>query len=100
MRAKDQRGPFIRSLEEQNGHRRYLTARDPEDGRRYLWEAVHVGSDLIAVKQLEIDLQGKRCRYDWMHLEDENGFLTDQPLYIDKNILEVRRDQFFQEWET
>jgi len=50
------------------------------------------------VKQLEIDLQGRRWRYDWTHLEDENGFLTDQPLFVDKNIRETTRDEFFKEW--
>lgn len=100
MPAEDQRGPFIRSLDEQDGPRRYLTAQDPEDGRRYFWEAVEVKGGLVAVKQLEIDPQGTRWRYDWNHLEDENGFLTDQPLYADKNIVKTTRDVFFNEWET
>ena len=39
-------------------------------------------------------------RYEWKHLEDENGFLTDQPLYIDKSIVKTTRDVFFKEWET
>jgi hypothetical protein len=99
MRAKDQRGPFIRSLEERPGTRHYLTAQDPEDGRRYLWEAVDDGGAQIAVKQLEIDLEGRRWHYDWKHLEDDNGFLTDQPLYVDKNILKTTRNAFFEEWE-
>lgn len=100
MRAQDQRGPFIRSLDESPGRRWYLTSQDPEDGRRYFWEVVEHGGQLIAVKQLEIELQGGRWRYDWNHLEDENGFLTEAPLYIDKNIVETTRDVFLEEWET
>ena len=98
MPARDQRGPFIQSLDEGPGHRQYLTAQDPDDGRRYLWEVVEHGGQLIAVKQLEIDQQGHRWRYDWKHLEDENGFLTDAPLYIDKNIVTIARDVFSNEW--
>ena len=100
MRANDQRSQFIRSLDERPGHRQYLAAHDAEDGRRYLWEVIDDRGELVAVKQLEIDLQGRRWRYDWTHLEDENGFLTDQPLFVDKNIRETTRDEFFKEWES
>ena len=100
MPAHDQRRRFIQSLAERPGPRLYLKAQDPEDGRRYLWEAVEDGGRLVAVKQLEIDVQGVRWRYDWKHLEDENGFLTDQPLNMDTNILETTRSEFFNEWES
>ena len=56
--------------------------------------------ELVAVKHLEIELDGKRWRYDWKHLEDENGFLTEAPLYVDKNIVKVTREEFFKEWEA
>jgi len=38
--------------------------------------------------------------YDWKHLEGENGFLTDQVLYMDTNILETTRSGFFNQWES
>jgi VCBS repeat-containing protein len=100
VRAKDERGPFIRSLEEGTEHRHYLTAQDPDDGRRYLWEAVEHQGKLVAIRQLEIDLEGGRWRYDWKHLEDESGFLTEGPLHLDKSILAVTRDVFLAEWEA
>jgi len=33
-------------------------------------------------------------------LEGENGFLTDQVLYMDTNILETTRSGFFNQWES
>jgi hypothetical protein len=39
-----------------------------------------VAGEIIAIKQIEVPPDGIACRYWWRHLEDERGFLTDQPL--------------------
>jgi hypothetical protein len=39
-----------------------------------------VAGEVIAVKQIEVPLDGMVRCYWWRHLEDERGFMTDQPL--------------------
>jgi hypothetical protein len=39
-----------------------------------------VAGEVIAVKQIEVAPDGIARCYWWRHLEDELGFLTDQPL--------------------
>ncbi len=98
-RARVQRGPYVKPLEDGTAPRRFLTAVDPEDGRRHFWEAVEEGGGLVAIRQLVIQ-GGLRWRYDWQHLEDENGFLTEAPLYLDKNIVLTTQEVFRHEWEA
>jgi hypothetical protein len=58
-----------------------LAAPDPEDERgRWLFEVVEDDGRQVAIKQIEAEPSGLIHRYSSDHLEDEHGFLTDQPL--------------------
>lgn len=100
MRAKDGRGPYFKSLEDQQRQRHYFTAVDSENGRKYYWEAVEDRGALVAIKQLEVDRAGHRWRYNWQHLEDEHGFLTEAKLEADRNVTFTSEIVFRAEWEA
>src|SRR5216683_3274676 len=59
----------------------------PSGARDGLWEAVLVGGEVTAVKQMEVPEGGGTTRYCWSWLEDDAGFLTDQPLKPDEEEL-------------
>jgi hypothetical protein len=71
---------FYRRLDEEATQRRYFRYEDEEQGL-WLWEAVPYKDTLVAVKQVQVDPSGTLSRSWWQRMEDEHGFLTDQPLY-------------------
>ncbi|HEX7306773.1 hypothetical protein [Lentzea sp.] len=51
-----------------------------DEGARWLFEAVEVNHEVVAIKQIELPSSGAVRRYWWRYLEDDAGGLTDQPL--------------------
>ena len=60
-----------------------------------------MAGEIIAVKQIEVPPDGIARCYWWRHLEDEPGFLTDQPLDLDGwQLRPVDRGIFYQFWDS
>ncbi len=94
----DVRGPALRALDESSNPRAYWRGLD-EDGGEWLFESV-VDDDgrRIVVKQLEVTPDGSVKRYWWRHLEDSDGFLTDQPIDEHWDVTPISADEFAAHW--
>ncbi|MEV0994205.1 hypothetical protein [Nonomuraea sp. NPDC050202] len=78
----DLRQPLVRQLAESDTPRHYWHMGD-EDGRAWLFESVEGDNrEQWAVRQVEVGADRGARRYWWRHLQDEYGFLTDQPLEV------------------
>jgi hypothetical protein len=89
---------FRRRLDEVATDRLYLR-HDDEDGGLWLWEAVRHEGELVAIKQVEVDSSGTVSRYWWQRMEDDSGFLTDQPLSPeDEGLVRIGADEFHRYW--
>jgi hypothetical protein len=98
---KDQRAGYFRGLDESGRPRIYLRAPDPEDERtQWLFEAVEDDGRRIAIKQIEARSSGEIHRYWWRHLEDEHGFLTDQPLDDGEVFWKSHAREFRRMWDS
>ena len=54
---------------------------------------------LNVTKQVQLFQNGKILKYDDQYLEDEFGFLTDQPLEIQEFTNdEINKDEFYEFW--
>ncbi|MER7860188.1 hypothetical protein ABTX61_13865 [Amycolatopsis japonica] len=91
-----------RALDEGAGLRQYYEYVDHErlvdEGARWLWEAIVVEHEIVAIKQIELDSSGAVRRYWWRNIEDEAGGLTDQAL--DPGLTAVSRSTFYALWES
>ncbi|WP_067273526.1 hypothetical protein [Streptomyces jeddahensis] len=94
-RIKAETVAYFRALDEGATQRHHFRHADEEGGLWY-FEAVPDGGDLIVVKQAELTSGGALYRYSWEHLEDEHGFLTDQPIVPEEDPLEVTTAAEFQ----
>ncbi|GAA3164646.1 MULTISPECIES: hypothetical protein [Streptomyces] len=89
---------YYRALDENATVRRHFRHAD-EDGGLWHFEAVPDRGELIVVKQAELTPAGRLHRYSWQHLEDDHGFLTDQPIDLDEDPVEaVPAEEFQQAW--
>ena len=96
--GKDQRGTAIRALDESEKPRSYWRGVD-EDASEWLFEAVEDGGERWVVRQLVIEPEGAEHRYSSQALEDEYGFLADQPLPSDEpQLIPITADAFFRRW--
>lgn len=77
--ASKRSAAYFRSLDEGANLRHHFRHADEEGGLWY-FEAVPDHGKLIAIKQAELTPAGRPHRYNWEHLEDEHGFLTDQAI--------------------
>ena len=98
---KDQRGPAIRALAESARERRYWRYEhtEPDEGAG-LWyfECVRDGEEWWCIRQIAPDPDGV-SGYDWAYLEDERGFLTDQPIDPDEAQLQaISASEFEAAW--
>ncbi|MED7923791.1 hypothetical protein SMD20_06095 [Nonomuraea sp. LP-02] len=99
MVAPDLRRPLVRALAEAEGPRRYWHTAD-EAGRVWLFESVEGGDgEQWAIRQVEVGADRAARRYWWEHLQDEQGFLTDQPLEI-WDLTEIPGAAFDSVWEA
>jgi hypothetical protein len=71
-----------------------------EDGRAWLFESVEGDNrEQWAVRQVEVGADRGARRYWWRHLQDEYGFLTDQPLEV-WELTEITPEAFEAVWEA
>jgi hypothetical protein len=95
---------WYRTLDETPGPRSYLEYVDDglvDRGARWLWEAVTVDHETVAIKQIDISSTGTTHRYSWQNLDDDFGALTDQPLDLDQpGLATIPNSAFFALWHT
>lgn len=96
---------WYRALDEGSELRRYYEYADREglvdEGARWLWEAIVVDHETVALKQIELDSSGTAHRYWWRNLEDDAGGLTDQALDLaDPGLTPVSRSTFYALWDS
>ena len=97
----DQRADYFQRLQQSDRPRIYLAGLDPDDPEtRWLFEVIEDDGHRVAVRQIEVDSSGRPHRYSWEHLEDEHGFLTDQPLDDAKGLSEIPADDFRLIWDS
>ncbi|MER5999657.1 hypothetical protein ABT120_13870 [Nonomuraea angiospora] len=95
----DLRQPLVRQLAESDVPRRYWHLGD-EDGRAWLFESVEGdGLEQWAIRQVLVGADRTARRYWWRHLQDEYGFLTDQPLEV-WELAEITEQAFEAVWEA
>ena len=96
---EDIRGPYFRSLEESGRPRSYWRGLDPVDGQtEWIFETVEDDGKRIAIKQIVLHPSGAIDRYWWKHLEDEGGFLTDQPVDYTDQLDAIATEEFNRLW--
>jgi hypothetical protein len=98
---KDQLGPAIRALAEREAPRRHwrYEHREPDESKG-LWyfECVREGDESWCIRQIA-PYFGAVSAYDWEHLEDEHGFLTDHPIAESELLLtQISADEFDLAW--
>ncbi|WP_188186700.1 hypothetical protein [Nonomuraea sp. SYSU D8015] len=98
MLEPDLRGPLVRQLAESDAPRRYWHMAD-EDGRAWLFESVEGDGEHWAIRQVEVGADRAARRYWWRRLQDEQGFLTDQPLEI-WELTEITEAAFEAVWQA
>ncbi|MEQ4718426.1 hypothetical protein [Nonomuraea sp. B19D2] len=95
----DLRQPLVRQLAESDAPRRYWHMAD-DDGRAWLFESVEGDAhEQWAVRQVLVGADRAARRYWWRHLQDEHGFLADQPLEI-WELTEITEPAFEAVWEA
>lgn len=92
---------YYLALDRSDRPRTYLFGPSPDDERE-LWyfEAVDDNGALIAIRQLTIGADGTRHAYSPQHIEDEWGFLADQPIDCADELTPCDATQFRQIWEA
>ena len=97
---EDQRGPAIRSLAEGAAPRRHWRHEhretDESAGTWYFECVLHEG-EWWCIRQVAPHAGGVSV-YDWEHLRDDHGFLTDQPLEDDAPVEPITADEFDAAW--
>lgn len=97
-RVKAGTAAYFRALDEGAALRHHFRGADEEGGLWY-FETVPDRGELIAVKQAELTPAGQLHRYSWEHLEDEHGFLTDQAIDPEEDLLDpIPAEQFQRVW--
>ncbi|MEV4570072.1 hypothetical protein AB0K12_40515 [Nonomuraea sp. NPDC049419] len=96
------RRELVKRLAESEAPRHYWHLGD-EDGRAWLFESVEGDGEHWAVRQVEVGADGAdgagraARRYWWRHLQDGQGFLSDQPLEI-WELTEITPEAFEAVW--
>ncbi|CAL9490031.1 hypothetical protein SUDANB15_03200 [Streptomyces sp. enrichment culture] len=94
-RIKAETVAYFRALDENATLRHHFRHADEEGGLWYI-EAVPDRGELVAIRQAELTSAGRLHRYSWEYLEDEHGFLTDQALDPEEDLLEIIPTEEFQ----
>ncbi|MCK2216052.1 hypothetical protein MF672_019945 [Actinomadura sp. ATCC 31491] len=98
MAGPDHRTPLLRRLAESESPRRYWHTAD-DTGRVWLFESVEGDGEHWAIRQVEVGADRAARRYWWAHPQDQDGFLTDQPLEI-WDLAEINGAAFESVWEA
>ena len=98
---EDQRGPYFRALTESDRDREYWLGESPDDpGEQWYFETVEDSGQKVAIRQITVGPAG-RFAYSAAHLEDEHGFLTDQPMSpVEEGLAAVEESAFEAVWAT
>ncbi|CAM5331027.1 hypothetical protein SALBM311S_07657 [Streptomyces alboniger] len=97
-RIKAETLAYFRALDE-NATQRHRFCHADEEGGLWYFEAVPDRGELIAIKQVELTPAGRLHWYSWEYLEDEHGFLTDQALDPEDELLEsIPAEEFQRVW--
>lgn len=96
---------WYRELDEGSDPRHYYEYVDHEglvgEGARWLWEAVAVNHEVVAIKQIELPSSGVARRYWWRYMEEDAGGLTDQPLEVaEPGLASISRSVFYAQWDS
>jgi hypothetical protein len=99
----DVRDRYFKTLEESAKPRAYWRGSSPEEsgdwaGAVHLFETVEDDGGRIAVKQIVMRRSGIVNRYWWRHLEDQDGFLTDQPIHYTDELEPISAEEFQHHW--
>ena len=101
MTVPQERPPFIRALTASDRPRRHWCYSLPDDGSQVLFETVVVDGAMVAIRQVVVDADGTTHRYGADHLEDERGFLADQPIpdsAVTDGLRSISAEQFAAAW--
>ncbi|WP_326943219.1 hypothetical protein OG439_24530 [Amycolatopsis sp. NBC_01307] len=95
---------WYRALDESSEPRQYFEYVDREGlvdvGARWLWEAVVVNDETVAIRQIEVGSSGVVQCYWWRRLEDVASGLTDQALDVSEpGVTSVSRSVFYSLWK-
>ena len=96
---------WYRALDESSEPRQYFEQVDHEGlvdkGARWLWEAIVVNDETVAIRQIELGSSGVARCYWWRHLEDDAGGFTDQALDLaEPGLAAVPRSVFRALWKS
>ncbi|MFD5243649.1 hypothetical protein ACFWIW_03875 [Amycolatopsis sp. NPDC058340] len=96
---------WYRAFDESSELRQYYEYVDHEglvdEGARWLWEAITVNDEAVAIKQIELDSSGTAHRYCWRNIEDDAGGLTDRALDLaDPGFTPISRSAFYALWDS
>ena len=97
-RARDIRGPVIERLAASDAERLFWRYRD-EDGGVWMFECVRDEDAWWCVRQINPTGSGVAA-YDCEHLEDDDGFLADQPIPDDAPGERIAADDFEATWRV
>lgn len=87
---------WYRSLDESSEHEGLV-----DEGARWLWDAIVVNDETVAIRQIELGSSGAAHCYWWRHLEDDAGGLTDQALDLaEPGLCVVSRSVFRALWKS
>ncbi|GAB2921690.1 hypothetical protein ACFMQL_29440 [Nonomuraea fastidiosa] len=92
------RRELVRRLAESDAPRRYWHLGDA-GGRAWLFESVEGDGEHWAVRQVEVGADRAARRYWWRRLQDDQGFLADQPLEI-WELAEITPEAFEAVWDA
>jgi hypothetical protein len=82
---RDHRSPYFERLTSSPLPRYYWSGAAPDDPKEtWHFETVMDGRKHVAIRQLTITADGEHHAYSATHLEDDWGFLTDQPVEPEK----------------
>lgn len=97
--TSDETVKYYRGLMQSNSARSYWVGTSPDDeAERWFFETIEDGDELVVVRQLAIEADGKGHRYSVDHFEDEWGFLTDQPLALGDGLARCSSEDFEAAW--
>jgi hypothetical protein len=91
---------YYRELELSCRPRIHLMGRSPDDTNEWwFFEAVEVGGELIAIRQVTIEASGAGHRYSADHIEDDWGGLTDQAIDYEDQLERCAQSIFEDAWD-